>query len=57
MPFVDELLKYKNNVFIETGTHHGNTIDRISNNSVFIPSKIISLDLSDVFVDMCKKRF
>jgi len=57
MPFIDQLLNYKNNVFIETGTHHGNTIDRISNNNVFVPSKIISLDLSDVFVDMCKKRF
>jgi hypothetical protein len=57
MPFIDELLQYKNEVFIETGTHHGNTIHKISNNNIFIPSKIISLELSDVFVDMCKKRF
>jgi phenolic acid decarboxylase len=57
MPFIDELLNYKNDVFIETGTHHGDTIHKISNNNIFNPSKIISLELSDVFVDMCKKRF
>lgn len=57
MPFVDELLQYKNDVFLETGSHHGNTIDKIANNNIFNPSKIISLELSDVFVKMCKDRF
>ena len=57
MPFVDDLFKYKNNVFIETGTHHGNTISRVANNLEYNPSKIISLELSDVFVEMCRKKF
>jgi hypothetical protein len=57
MPFVDELLQYKNDVFLETGSHHGNTIHKIANNNIFNPKKIISLDLSEVFVKMCEDRF
>jgi len=57
MPFIDELLKYQNSVFLETGSHHGDTIYKIANNNIYIPSKIYSLELSDVFFEMCKKRF
>ena len=57
MPFIDELLQYKNDVFLETGSHHGNTIHKIANNNIFNPKKIISLELSDVFVKMCEDRF
>ena len=57
MPFIDELLHYKNPVFLETGSHHGNTIYKILNNKLYIPSEIYSLELSDVFFEMCKKRF
>lgn len=57
MPFVDELLEFKNDVFLETGTHHGDTIFKIANSEKCEFSKIISLELSNVFFDMCKKRF
>ena len=57
MPFIDELLEFKNEVFLGTGTHHGNTIFKIANSEKCEFSKIISLELSDVFFDMCKKRF
>lgn len=57
MPFIKELLQYQNDVFVETGSHHGDTINYISNNDTFIFPKIISLELSPIFVDMCNKRF
>jgi len=57
MPFIDELLNYKNDVFIETGTFQGDTVYKIANNNVHIPKKIISLELSDVFVERCTNRF
>ena len=57
MPFIDELLNYKNDIFIETGTYQGDTIYRIANNEIFKPTKIISLELSDVFFNNCIKRF
>jgi hypothetical protein len=56
MPFVDDLLYFYNDVFIETGTFRGDTIDKVLN-SEFNPKQIISLELSDVFYDNCKKRF
>jgi hypothetical protein len=57
MPFIDDLLIYKNPVFLETGSHHGDTIYKIANNTIYNPLKIYSLELSDVFFDMCQKRF
>lgn len=57
MPFIDALLTYKNPVFLETGSHHGDTIYKIANNTTYNPLKIHSLELSDVFFDMCVKRF
>jgi hypothetical protein len=56
MPFVDDLLYFCNDVFIETGTFRGDTINKVLN-SEFNPKQIISLELSDVFFDNCKKRF
>ena len=57
MPFINELLNYINDIFIETGTYQGDTIDIVRNNTRCKPSKIISLELSDIFFERCKKRF
>lgn len=57
MPFVPELLHLLSDVFCETGTYQGDTINLIANNDIRIPSKIISVELSDVFFNNCKKRF
>ena len=57
MPFIEPLLKYINNVFLETGTFQGDTIYRVANNDICKPQKIISLELSDVFFNNCVKRF
>jgi hypothetical protein len=57
MPFINELLNYKNDIFIETGTYQGDTIYEVVNNNKYKPSKIISLELSDVFYNNCKQKF
>jgi hypothetical protein len=57
MPFINELFKYINNVFLETGTFKGDTLFNIANNKLCSPEKIISLELSDIFYDNCLKRF
>ncbi len=54
MPFIPELLHFLSDTFVETGTFHGDTLNIIAKSNV---SKIISLELSDVFVNSCKKRF
>lgn len=54
MPFIPELLNFLNDTFVETGTFQGETINIIANTNV---SKIISLELSDVFFNSCRKRF
>lgn len=57
MPFVPELLNFVSDVFLETGTFQGDTIAIIANNNVCKPSKIISIELSDIFFNNCLKRF
>jgi hypothetical protein len=57
MPFVPELLNFVSDTFLETGTFQGDTIYSVANNDICKPSKIISLELSDVFFINCKKRF
>lgn len=57
MPFVNELLSYISDVFVETGTFQGDTIDIVANNDICKPSQIISLELSDVFFTKCTERF
>ena len=54
MPFVNELLKYKSDYFVETGTHQGDTVDIAINNGF---KTIYSIELSDVFYENCVKRF
>jgi hypothetical protein len=54
MPFILELLNFLSDTFVETGTFQGDTLDIIAKSNV---SKIISLELSDVFLKSCKKRF
>lgn len=57
MPFVPELLNLLSDVFVETGTFQGDTINIVANNSTHIPSKIISIEISDIFFNNCKRRF
>ena len=54
MPFLNELLQYKNDYFIETGTYQGETVDIAVNNSF---KNVYSMELSDVFYENCVKRF
>jgi hypothetical protein len=54
MPFIPELLNFLSDTFVETGTFQGETLNIIAQSNV---SKIISLELSDVFVNSCRKRF
>jgi hypothetical protein len=57
MPFINELLQFcKNQVFVETGSYKGDTLQVVLNQE-FPPSDIISLELSTVFFNDCKKRF
>lgn len=57
MPFTNELLKYKNDVFVETGTFQGDTIDILLQSDGFKDSQIYSLELSDVFYERCKAKY
>ena len=57
MPFIDELLKYKNEVFLETGTYQGDTVLKIANSDSFKFAEIISLELSKDFFKQCTERF
>jgi hypothetical protein len=54
MPFVKELLHYKNDYFVETGTYQGDTLDIVINNGF---KNIYSIELSDVFYYNCIKKF
>ena len=56
MPFTNELLPFVTNVFIETGTYQGDTLQLIANNNIK-PKIIHSLELSQVFYNNCIKRF
>ena len=55
MPFIDELLKYTNDYFIETGTYQGETIDIIKNSNKY--KYIYSIELSEVFYYNCINKF
>lgn len=55
MPFVNELLQFSNNYFVETGTYNGDTIDIILNSKCF--QKIYSLEMSVVFYENAKSKF
>lgn len=57
MPFIDELFEYLNDVFVETGTYQGDTLYRVANNNIKKSNVIISLELSEIFYNNCKKRF
>jgi len=56
MPFTDQLLKYINTIFVETGTYQGDTID-IINNYNNSKTTIFSIELSEVFYQNCKEKF
>jgi predicted O-methyltransferase YrrM len=55
--FTTELLQFKNDIFIETGTYQGATIEIIKNNNYYKPLHIYSIELSDVFYENCKEKF
>lgn len=57
MPFINELLNFVSDVFVETGTFQGDTVHLIANNDICRPSCIISIELSEIFFINCKKRF
>ena len=54
MPFLNELLQYKNDYFIETGTYQGETVDIALNNGF---KNVYGMELSNVFYENCVKRF
>ena len=54
MPFVNELLQYKNRYFIETGTYEGNTVETVLNNGF---KNVYTMGTSHVFYENCLKRF
>jgi len=53
MPFVNELLNYSNDYFIETGTYRGDTLEIIKKNY----KNIYSVELSEVFYNNAVNRF
>jgi len=54
MPFITELAKFKNNIFIETGTYQGDTSQLVFD--LGFP-KVITMELSVVFYKRCISRF
>ena len=55
MPYIDKLLQYKNNYFIETGTYKGETIDIIYKENIY--NYIYSIELSEIFYNNCVEKF
>jgi hypothetical protein len=56
MPFTDELLKYVDKIFIETGTYQGETIDIVNKHKNY-QTTIFSIELSEIFHKNCKEKF
>ena len=52
-PF-NNLKSYPNEVFVETGSHRGDTIQRAINAGF---SKIYSMDISETYIQFCRLRF
>jgi hypothetical protein len=44
MPFINSLLRHIDSVIVETSTFKGDTLDRVANNNICKPDKIISKD-------------
>jgi len=55
MPFVNELLKYTNDVFVETGTYRGDTLEFVRKSNTF--QFLHSIELSESFYKTCANRF
>jgi len=53
MPFINQLLDYTNEYFIETGTYRGDTLEIIKNNY----KNVYSVELSNVFYNNSVNRF
>jgi len=53
MPYIPELLEYKNNVFVETGTYCGDTVEMVKGHY----ENVISMELSPSYYDVATKRF
>jgi hypothetical protein len=54
MPLINELLKYSNENFVETGTYKGESVELALNNGF---KNIYSIELSQVFYYDCVKKF
>jgi hypothetical protein len=54
MPLIDEVLIYKNDYFVETGSYKGDAIEIALNNGF---KNVYSIELSQVFYYDCIKRF
>lgn len=54
MPFTKDLLQYKNEYFVETGTFRGDTIKYAFENGF---PHVLSMEMSDVFYSRCVERF
>ena len=55
MPFVIELLQYTNDVFIETGTYKGDTLEFVRESNKF--KTLHSMELSEPYHKRCSNRF
>jgi hypothetical protein len=55
MPFVNELFKYTNEYFVETGTFQGDTLEMARASNKY--NTLFSMELSDVFHKRCFDRF
>ena len=55
MPFVNELFQYTNDVFVETGTFRGDTLEFIRASNTY--KLLYSIELSEQFYKRCADRF
>jgi len=55
MPFVNQLLRYKNDYFVETGSFKGDTIDIVNKSGLF--KNIYSIEYSKEYYDAVCNRF
>ncbi len=55
MPFINELLKYSNDTFVETGTFRGETLDIVNKANIY--KRILSMELSNTYYENCSLKF
>lgn len=55
MSFIKELLQYRNEVFVETGSYLGDTIELVTDSKIF--NEVRTIELSPYYYDMVIERF